>query len=234
MGLPPLLRSLLGTFDELKSEDIDDDSTKELDSGSEKSERVYGIFSRMHSSFRTTSNIVNLSLQHQRAKDTNFSIHSEVSVSKRWKSFIDSSDFIKGFGARNTQPHSHILSYKTDYFMDEPKYICLVEDDIETFKVQKQEFAPFVMSPLLKRYHVSYIVGACHGLLCLLCDNRLNDKRMAVIWNPCIGKSIGIVPYTYSQSQTYSADQLVFGFGVCPVTRDPTVVKIKPGNRKPW
>ncbi|GJV17414.1 hypothetical protein Tco_1362737, partial [Tanacetum coccineum] len=48
------------------------------------------------------------------------------------------------------------------------------------------------------------------------------------------GKSIGIVPYTYSQSQTYSADHLVFGFGVCPVTRDPTVVKIKPGNRKPW
>ncbi|GKC88474.1 zinc finger, CCHC-type containing protein, partial [Tanacetum coccineum] len=31
------------------------------------------------------------------------------SVSKPWKSFIDSSDFIKGYGARHTQPHSHIL-----------------------------------------------------------------------------------------------------------------------------
>ncbi|GJX83547.1 RNA-directed DNA polymerase, eukaryota, reverse transcriptase zinc-binding domain protein [Tanacetum coccineum] len=77
MGLPPLLRSLPGTFDELKSEDIDDDSTKELDPGSEKSALVSVIFSRMHSSFWSTSNIVGLSLQHQRAKDTNFLIHSE-------------------------------------------------------------------------------------------------------------------------------------------------------------
>ncbi|GKB64254.1 probable LRR receptor-like serine/threonine-protein kinase isoform X2 [Tanacetum coccineum] len=60
------------------------------------------------------------------------------SVSKAWKSFIDSSEFIKGYGARNTQPHSHILSYKSGCFLDEAKYICLVDDDNnETFKADK-------------------------------------------------------------------------------------------------
>ncbi|GJZ76234.1 hypothetical protein Tco_0640699 [Tanacetum coccineum] len=55
-------------------------------------------------------------------------------VLKAWKSFNDSSEFIKGYGARNTQPHSHILSYKSDCFLDEAKYICFVDDDNETFK----------------------------------------------------------------------------------------------------
>ncbi|GKC89009.1 probable LRR receptor-like serine/threonine-protein kinase isoform X2, partial [Tanacetum coccineum] len=57
------------------------------------------------------------------------------SVSKPWKSFIDSSEFIKGYGARHTYPHSHILSYISDALYEgESKYICLVDDDIETFK----------------------------------------------------------------------------------------------------
>ena len=72
------------------------------------------------------------------------------SVSKPWKSFIDSSEFVKGYDARYMQPHCRILSYKYGCFLDEAKCICLVDDDNnETFKVQQQQFAPAVVSPLI-------------------------------------------------------------------------------------
>ncbi|GJY91957.1 probable LRR receptor-like serine/threonine-protein kinase isoform X2 [Tanacetum coccineum] len=134
------------------------------------------------------------------------------SVSKQWKSFIDSSHFIKGYGARHTQPHSRILRCKSG-LENTSKYIHLVDDDIETFKVQQKEFA---VSPLLKQYPASFVVGASHGLLCLLAFNSGNDNAMIVLWNPSIQKSVGI---SVLSLETY------IGFGVCPVTRDPTVVK---------
>ncbi|GKA01826.1 F-box protein-like protein [Tanacetum coccineum] len=112
-------------------------------------------------------------------------------VLKPWKSFIDSSDFIKSYGARNTQPHSHILSLSPSS-QDELRYISLVDDDIEIFKVQQQEFAPFVVSPFLKQYRLSEIVGKSFG--------------------------IAIVPNYHLMS--------FFGFGVCPVTKDPIVVYV--------
>ncbi|GJV46018.1 probable galacturonosyltransferase 7 isoform X2 [Tanacetum coccineum] len=157
------------------------------------------------------------------------------SVSKPWKSFIDSSDFVKGYGARNTHPHSHILKYKVDHLLDH-KYICLVDDDNESFKVQqqqqKQEFAPFVMSPLLKQYSsVSFVVGTCHGLMALYCyHNVYKCKRILVIWNPFIGKSFGIALPIYDPNIYIPT---AYGIGVCPVTSDPTVVKIVDVNNMP-
>lgn len=152
------------------------------------------------------------------------------SVSKPWKSFIDSSDFIKGYGARHTQPYSHILRYRVDPVWDKKRYIRLVEDDKnETFKVQQQELAPSVVSPLLKQYHVSYFIGECHGLLCFFCYNISLENSMFVIWNPSIRKSFGIAVPSFS-----CPSQLVYGFGVCPITSDPTVVKILQTRNKPW
>ncbi|GKC70199.1 retrovirus-related pol polyprotein from transposon TNT 1-94, partial [Tanacetum coccineum] len=153
-----------------------------------------------------------------------------MSVSKPWKSFIDSSEFIKGYDARNTQPHSHILSYKIDNFLDDAKYICLVDD--ETFKVQQQEFAPFVVSPLLKQYWIYNVVGACHGLLCLYGFHKGYKEWVLLIWNPSIGKSFGIAASrTYNKTDNYWTD---YGFGVCPVTKDPTLVKFRQTHNKPW
>ncbi|GKD42146.1 probable galacturonosyltransferase 7 isoform X2 [Tanacetum coccineum] len=157
-----------------------------------------------------------------------------MSVSKLWKSFIDSFEFIKGYGARHTHPHSHILSYKSDYsWADEANYIFLVDDDIETFKVQKQELAPFGLSPLLKQYRRSSLVGACHGLLCWKGISKVYNKEMVVIWNPSIRKSFGIaVPkYRFYLRIGY---QRVYGFGVCPGTSDPTVIKVIHADYMPW
>ncbi|GJR48332.1 hypothetical protein Tco_1316435 [Tanacetum coccineum] len=78
--------------------------------------------------------------------------------------------------------------------------------------VQQQEFTPFVLSPLLK-HHRSVVVGACHGLVCMLGFHNGYKEWMLVIWNPSIGKSFGIV---------------------CPVTKDPTVVKFIQTHNKPW
>ncbi|GJW98382.1 probable galacturonosyltransferase 7 isoform X2 [Tanacetum coccineum] len=149
------------------------------------------------------------------------------SVSKPWKSFIDSSDFIKGYGARRTQPHNHILSLSPG-FCDELRYTFLVDDDNnETFKVQQQEFAPFAVSPLLKQYRITSVVGGCHGLLCLYCYNNDSNIKMLVIWNPSIRKSFGIVI-----PRSINPDD--YGFGVCPVTKDPTLVKIIHRTGMPW
>nr|GEX22932.1 hypothetical protein [Tanacetum cinerariifolium] len=149
------------------------------------------------------------------------------SVSKSWKSFIDSSEFIKGYGGRHTQPHSHILRYNVDDRED--KYICLVDDDMETFKVQQQEFA---VSPLLKQYSITSVIGACHGLVCFYGFHRGYNNWMAAIWNPSIRISFGIVvPNIYSLTKIYS---IVFGFGVCPVSRDPTFVTIVYVVNMPW
>nr|GFA84082.1 hypothetical protein [Tanacetum cinerariifolium] len=84
------------------------------------------------------------------------------SVSKQWKSLIDSSEFINGYSARHTQPHSRILMYQVGCLSDH-KYIRLVDDDIETFNLQQQD--QFVVSPFFKEYRVSMVVGECHGLL---------------------------------------------------------------------
>ncbi|GKD79494.1 probable galacturonosyltransferase 7 isoform X2 [Tanacetum coccineum] len=103
----------------------------------------------------------------------------------------------------------------------EAKFIRLVDDVIETFKVQQQEF---VLSPFFKEYRVSWVVGKCHGLLCLFCFTRniANHRKMLVVWNPSIGKSFGIAQPRYPPRLSWMA----YGFGVCPVTSDPTVVKV--------
>ncbi|GJX59467.1 probable galacturonosyltransferase 7 isoform X2 [Tanacetum coccineum] len=95
------------------------------------------------------------------------------------------------------------------------------DDNIETFQVQE-----FVLSPLLKQYSVYRVVGACHGLLCLFGFHIGHQKYMVVIWNPSIRKSFGICT-----APLFGID---IGFGVCPVTKDPTFVKIKCKIGMPW
>nr|GEU64918.1 high mobility group B protein 6-like isoform X2 [Tanacetum cinerariifolium] len=100
-------------------------------------------------------------------------------------------DFIHGYGARHMQPHSHFLSCRYDYYRDvELRYICLVEDDIETFKI-------------------------------------IN----IFLLNPSIGKSFGI---DLSGYDLQTLNRTSYGFGVCPVTSDLTVVKFVCKDNMPW
>ncbi|XP_071698555.1 F-box protein At2g16450-like [Rutidosis leptorrhynchoides] len=66
------------------------------------------------------------------------------------------------------------------------------------------------------------ILGSSHGLFCLDYDAEFDSyggvKKMYIIWNPSIRKSIRIVFPTSSLGRVY--------FGVCPVTLDPKLVII--------
>ncbi|GJV14878.1 hypothetical protein Tco_1360201 [Tanacetum coccineum] len=55
---------------------------------------------------------------------------------------------------------------------------------------------------------------------------------MLVVWNPCIRKSFGIGTVPMYDNRTYSL--IIYGFGVCPITIDHTVVKVLSPVNKPW
>ncbi|GJY03344.1 integrase, catalytic region, zinc finger, CCHC-type containing protein [Tanacetum coccineum] len=108
------------------------------------------------------------------------------SVSKRWRSFIDSSEFIAGYGARDTQPQSLLLRY--DDNSSEEKYVCFLDDENDPLtQQQQQDFAPNV-TDTMKQFNDLKIIGSSHGLLCL----HSYDKDMYVLWNPSIRKSLSI------------------------------------------
>ncbi|GKA83669.1 probable galacturonosyltransferase 7 isoform X2 [Tanacetum coccineum] len=81
----------------------------------------------------------------------------------------------------------------------------------------------------MKQWHIACVVGACHGLLCLY--GFYKDKDILVIWNPLIGKSFGTALPGYDIP---NLSQTSFGFGVCPVTSDPTIVKFVCADNMPW
>ncbi|MFS8008005.1 putative F-box domain-containing protein [Helianthus anomalus] len=119
------------------------------------------------------------------------------SVSKQWKSMIDSSEFITHHTLNHSQPQHLLVSYITgatghrvvsaDACLPEDKYLLL---------------HPFLL-------------GCSHGLVCLLgyTRDRVNRKKLVVVWNPLIGNSVGV--------EIPDRAAMAIGFGVCPKTNDP-------------
>ncbi|CAH1435493.1 unnamed protein product [Lactuca virosa] len=141
------------------------------------------------------------------------------SVSKAWKSLIDSAEFVAAQSVLHTHPHHLFVWYKDP--RGEVKYVSFVDDD----SFPQQRFVPTLpLSVKLPR-----IVGSSHGLLCL--DgyhwdpetSKINfKKRLAVVCNPSIRKSIAfVVP-----DILYARQEIVLAFGVCPVTIDPKIIQI--------
>ncbi|KAI3518041.1 hypothetical protein L1887_06390 [Cichorium endivia] len=137
------------------------------------------------------------------------------SVSKSWKSLIDSSKFIAAHSVRHTQPHHLFIGYKD--VREGDKHVSFLDDD----SFPRQRFVPTL--PLSLRF--PRIVGSSYGLLCFdgyQFSSSNDKKRVAVVLNPSIRKSIAIaVP-----DRLYSGHNIVLGFGVCPVTMDPKIVHI--------
>ncbi|KAJ0906716.1 putative F-box domain-containing protein [Helianthus annuus] len=166
------------------------------------------------------------------------------SVSKQWKSLIDSSEFITHHTLNNnkTQPQHLLVRYITratghrvvsaDAYLLEEKYTghrfvsadaCLLEEkyvsivDDDSFPHHK--FSP-VVPPTIKLFVCPLMLDCSHGLVCLLgyTRDRVNRKKLVVVWNPLIGKSVGI--------EIPDRGDIVIGFGVCPKTSDAKIVKI--------
>lgn len=135
---------------------------------------------------------------------------------------IDSSKFFSDYNTTHTQPQRLLIRYK-DPVEFLTKYVSIVDDD--TFPQQK--FSPTIpMSVDL--FNISIVVGSSHGLFGTY-ENEDEDILMVVLWNPSINKSVAInVPNVLDRPY-----KTLFGYGVCPNTCDPKIVKITHGGKCP-
>ncbi|XP_076920114.1 F-box/kelch-repeat protein At3g23880-like [Bidens hawaiensis] len=135
-------------------------------------------------------------------------------VSKAWKSLIDRSKFVIDYSVNHThQQHLLVSHLAVENF--ETKHVSIVDDD--TFPHNK-----FSLTTPVPELSMLKILGSSHGLFCLYSKghNRRRNKPTAVLWNPSIRKSVAI-------DVLGSATNTIIGFGVCPHTIDPTLVKIQ-------
>ncbi|KAI3725466.1 hypothetical protein L1987_65254 [Smallanthus sonchifolius] len=142
------------------------------------------------------------------------------SVSKTWKSLIESSGFIAEYSSQ--QQHLLVSSDYADDYGNE-KYVSFVDD--HTFPQHK---LPLTLPLSLHDYD---IIGCSHGLLCLYGyrydgnDGLTTD--MAVLWNMSIRKGVVVVVPNVGDEMCTTD----LGFGVCRRTNDAKIVKIKYINK---
>ncbi|XP_076929926.1 putative F-box protein At1g47790 [Bidens hawaiensis] len=138
------------------------------------------------------------------------------SVSKQWKSLIDSPEFIAAHTVNHTHPHRLMLSYTNGV----QKYVSIADDD--TFPHHRYHPSPLLQDITLAW---SVLIDCSHGLVCLCYPHRLEEK-VVVVWNHSIRKSVRIILPLGSS---------VVGFGVCPKTSDPKIVRLMaPVNTVDW
>ena len=139
-------------------------------------------------------------------------------VSKTWKSFIDSSNFHVRFRVRPTQPCCFLIMYKQGFV--ESKFLCF-QDDTRNLSPQHRLFPniPQVLSNTNFGYLNLIPIGSSHGLICLS-----DSFKMAVLWNPSIRKSVAML--FPSLLGKYESHKVAVGFGVNPNTFDPTILRI--------
>ncbi|KAJ0693479.1 putative F-box domain-containing protein [Helianthus annuus] len=129
------------------------------------------------------------------------------SVCKSWKSLIGSPDFIAHY---SSQQQHLLVRYTVNY---EAKYVTIDDDE---------HIVSVTLPPLVNKLRT--IVGSSHGLLCFFGDvQELTEIGSAVIWNPCIRKAVHVDVPRVKFDNTY---RTLLGFGVCPETIDPKIVKI--------
>ncbi|XP_071734361.1 putative F-box protein At3g16210 [Rutidosis leptorrhynchoides] len=139
-------------------------------------------------------------------------------VSKPWKSLIDSSDFIANYHFSNAPLQHHILVRYYD--SKHEQYVSIVDDD-DSFP--RHKFPLIIPSDARQLGEFPDIIGGSQGLLCLCYKRHSCETNTFVLWNPTIRKSVPIVvPNVFNNTEFETA----VGFGVCPRTSDPKLVKI--------
>jgi hypothetical protein len=134
------------------------------------------------------------------------------SVSKTWKSVIESSKFIADYSIQQTHQH-HLLVCYMDLEKCELKISSVVDDD--TFPRQKSSLVS-----LIRRGRTQPLVlGISQGLFCLWLSERDSQMGSVVLWNPSIRKLIAVVATKVTDYGYFN----VIGFGVCHCTSDPSL-----------
>ncbi|KAI3725462.1 hypothetical protein L1987_65250 [Smallanthus sonchifolius] len=138
------------------------------------------------------------------------------SVSKAWKSLIDSYHFIAHY---SPQPQHLLVTYE-DPADHKQKYVSIADDDNQKL---------FLTIPLLVNMLMCCsIIGFSHGLFCLYGifpkgnGDPISRIHMAVIWNLSIRKAVPVVV----PNVAFGDYETVIGFGVCGATSDPKIVKV--------
>ncbi|XP_071717883.1 F-box only protein 8-like [Rutidosis leptorrhynchoides] len=137
------------------------------------------------------------------------------SVSKEWKSLIDSSEFNSDFIVHQA-PRKRLLFW-CEYTHND----CIVDDD-DSIPQQKISLShPLSFNRFydrsLNRKQMEF-VGCSYGLLCYAGSYLSEDDdyfNRYVIWNPTIRKSV-VIDALYNK-------RIYVGFGVCPNTLDPKI-----------
>ncbi|XP_076900255.1 putative F-box protein At3g16210 [Bidens hawaiensis] len=128
------------------------------------------------------------------------------SVSKTWKSYIDSAGFVASYSSNK----QHIWVQYYDEEIREEIYLSIVDDD--TFALNR------VYLPPLRLPDYTKCIGCSDGLLCFY-----KVGGTAFLWNPSIRERFHVdVPIV---ANGFIHD-VVLGFGVCPETNDLKIVKI--------
>nr|XP_043613912.1 LOW QUALITY PROTEIN: F-box/LRR-repeat/kelch-repeat protein At1g09650-like [Erigeron canadensis] len=144
------------------------------------------------------------------------------SVSKLWKSLIDSPEFIADYQTRH---RNHRLLVRCVGFSR--KYELIVDDDV--FPQHKIPVTvPMFVKSLLPRHDISMTTS--QGLVC--CYNTHENQsdsgtKNVLLWNPAIRKSVLSLCLMFFYDFRYKTN---IGFGVSPHTNDPMLVKINNNN----
>ncbi|GJU05188.1 F-box domain containing protein [Tanacetum coccineum] len=126
-------------------------------------------------------------------------------VSKSWKYSIDCSDFICKYGFRESNNCCLYLTFKQNF----EGVICSVDDNLA--------LSPVVSN--LKFFNLTPFATS-EGVWCF----SYGENSMLLIWNPSLKKFVRILVPNYLLEA--DSPKMLFGFGVHPVTLDPTLLKI--------
>ncbi|GJT25142.1 transposase, MuDR, MULE transposase domain protein [Tanacetum coccineum] len=126
-------------------------------------------------------------------------------VSKQWKFSINNFEFIRKYGVRERNSCYFNLSYKHE----NAGFMYSVDENL-AFRHMDSNLNIFSLTP----------VSLSEGVWCF----AFGKNSMLLLWNPSIKKSVGIsVPnYTFQPD----SPKMIFGFGIRPVTLEPTLLKI--------
>ncbi|GJV36799.1 F-box domain containing protein [Tanacetum coccineum] len=126
-------------------------------------------------------------------------------VSKQWKFSIDNFDFIRKYGIheRNTCCFNLIFNH------DNQGFVYSVDEHL-AFRHLDSNLNILSLTP----------VASSEGVWCF----SYAENSMLLLWNPSIKKSVGILVPNYTHQP--DSPKMIFGFGISPVTLEPTLLKI--------
>ncbi|KAJ0864284.1 putative F-box domain-containing protein [Helianthus annuus] len=159
------------------------------------------------------------------------------SVCKAWKSLIDSSDFI--LNHITYQQHQHLLVRYKDALNVEETYVLIADNDTDTDTFLQHKVSVTIPQLVVNMGKHFTAVDSSHGLLCLFGYTDRNEVISignAVIWNPSIRKAVDVVLPHMADDDEIDVYRTVLGFGVCPKTIDPKIIKTRINTEDviPW